>query len=248
MSATPQSATPQVNLVPPVAQPLKPPADIGSGTRSGVGSRTVNLSETDVSLGTRADGEPMLLLPIRIETRFADQPSGPQLWVRIFPDQIAIDSHDESLTTNEWAFAQAYWQSMSPLLPGDTAGQQTAWTALGAAFGAQRAAYVAVATAPDGFETWLAAAGTSTAAASTPLGTALTLKTSPPGALRMASWNQPARARALPTIWFVALTSGANTQFIEVTRPAGDLVVPRPRRDGTIRRPRRSYRCDGLAL
>lgn len=227
------SAKPQIKPTPIVPTPVKPPVGLGAST--GVSSKEVNLTEADVPLGLVNDGRPMLLLPVRIETRFADLPSGPQLWVRIYPDQIAIDSHDPSLTADEWTLAHAYWQAMSPLLPGDTAGQQAAWAALAAAFGPQRAAYVAVATAPDGFETWLAAAGTSTAAASTPLGTALTILTSPPGALRDASWNQPARARALPTIWFVALTSGTDTEVVQVMRPAEDLVVsPDPGATGAL--------------
>jgi hypothetical protein len=42
---------------------------------------------------------PLLLLPVHIQTRFVDpatnaRQGAPELWVRIFPDQIAVDSHD----------------------------------------------------------------------------------------------------------------------------------------------------------
>ena len=31
---------------------------------------------------------PILFLPFRLETRFGQGPGGPELWVRVYPDQI----------------------------------------------------------------------------------------------------------------------------------------------------------------
>lgn len=43
---------------------------------------------------------PLLMLPINIETRFIDvNERQAELWVRIYPDQIAINSHEPELTT-----------------------------------------------------------------------------------------------------------------------------------------------------
>ena len=52
---------------------------------------------------------PVLLLPVRLETRFIDGANGPELWVRIYPDQIAIDTHEPALTAAEQTAGEAYW-------------------------------------------------------------------------------------------------------------------------------------------
>ena len=44
---------------------------------------------------------PVLLLPVRLETRFL----GNDLWVRIYPDQVCVDSHEPSSTASFW-----YWR------------------------------------------------------------------------------------------------------------------------------------------
>jgi len=42
---------------------------------------------------------PLLLLPVHLETRFVDSPAGlSELWVRIYPDQISINTHEPELT------------------------------------------------------------------------------------------------------------------------------------------------------
>src|SRR5262249_46010800 len=60
----------------------------------------------DVTLSTAI---PIALLPVRLETRFADDASGGVLLkVRIYPDQIHVDAHDPSVTPLEKA-ARADW-------------------------------------------------------------------------------------------------------------------------------------------
>ena len=49
---------------------------------------------------------PILLLPLRVETRF----KGSELLVRVFPDEIAIDTHEEIPTKNEVDAGHAYWR------------------------------------------------------------------------------------------------------------------------------------------
>lgn len=76
---------------------------------------------------------PIALLPIRIETRFETTPTGVDLKVRLYPDQIHIDAHEPELTARERA-AWDTWRVSAKDLP--------AWRALVAAVGAPRAAYV----------------------------------------------------------------------------------------------------------
>ncbi len=55
---------------------------------------------------------PLLMLPVNIETRFMSSGDTNELWVRIYPDQIAINSHEPELTTQEIADGQSYWNTV----------------------------------------------------------------------------------------------------------------------------------------
>lgn len=60
-------------------------------------------------LGRWPSDVPVLLFPLRLETRFKADGSGiPQLWVRVFPDTCLIDSFEETLTDHEIADAQTF--------------------------------------------------------------------------------------------------------------------------------------------
>src|SRR2546426_7299767 len=84
--------------------------------------------------GFRAD-LPMVLVPVRLETRFGEGPQGPELWVRIYPDQIAVDTHEPELTDQESAAGIAYWNTLwasgtkAPDIEND------AWSSLATSFG-----------------------------------------------------------------------------------------------------------------
>ena len=55
---------------------------------------------TDPALSaTLAASHPIVLLPVRVETRYADvRAGGRELLVRIWPDQVHVDAHDPRLT------------------------------------------------------------------------------------------------------------------------------------------------------
>jgi hypothetical protein len=55
--------------------------------------------------GQLAAGVPVLLVPLRLEIRFV----GEELWIRAFPDEIAISSHEPALTALELERGQAFW-------------------------------------------------------------------------------------------------------------------------------------------
>ncbi|REL33838.1 hypothetical protein DYD21_10560 [Rhodohalobacter sp. SW132] len=64
-----------------------------------------------------SDEYPLLLLPVRLETRFkkTNGESGDlqhQLWVRIFPDECSIDTFDETLSESELQQIKNYWISI----------------------------------------------------------------------------------------------------------------------------------------
>jgi hypothetical protein len=96
---------------------------------------------------------PIAFLPVRIETRFGKAAdSSPQLLVRVFPDDIHVDSFEPALTAAETAARTAF-------LANPTA---SSWTAFAAQFGPRRAAWIASPAATSGAKSsdWTTAATT----------------------------------------------------------------------------------------
>lgn len=88
------------------------------------------------------DRDPILLFPLRLETRFKEGVRGqPQLWVRVYPDQCLADTFEASLTEKEIANAQAFWSSVWRA-GGVEAEEQAAWRDLAASHGAGRAGWI----------------------------------------------------------------------------------------------------------
>jgi hypothetical protein len=99
------------------------------------------------------DGTPILLLPLRLETRFKtvqEQPGAAarqELWVRIYPDDCSVDAFDPELSAAEVdsgvRFWREYWRAA-----GVDAEARAAWKSLAGAYGAGRAAWIVKAFAP----------------------------------------------------------------------------------------------------
>ena len=85
---------------------------------------------------------PLLLLPIRLETRFQNN----ELWLRVFPDDVHVTSFEPELTADESSARAAYLTAAAQ--GGQTA--QVAFTALARQYGPQRAAWIASANAQAG--------------------------------------------------------------------------------------------------
>ena len=64
------------------------------------------LSEIDHSEEFELGDQPLLVLPVRLETRFA----GDDLQIRIYPTQLHVDDHRPRLTEREVALGVAYWE------------------------------------------------------------------------------------------------------------------------------------------
>lgn len=88
---------------------------------------------------------PLLLLPVRIETRF--NAAGNALRIRIYPDEIHVDRLDRGLSDSEVAAGQLYWMQ----LWGNSADLvvAAAWKTLVGVVGTARAHWVARAMTPD---------------------------------------------------------------------------------------------------
>jgi hypothetical protein len=96
------------------------------------------------------DSLPCLLFPMRMETRFMSGPEGAgrELWVRIYPDDIAVHTHEKALTRDEADAGLEYWtiRATAALIDDETERERIekgAWRALAHAFGGTRAAWIA---------------------------------------------------------------------------------------------------------
>jgi hypothetical protein len=157
---------------------------------------------------------PLALLPVRLETRFAD-PGTDVLHVRIFPDDVHVDGHDPVLTDAEAALGSAMWAApVDMLVAGETppaqvpapegaTGRHAQWSAMVGLLGGPRAAWVAHATRPG---------------ASAP-------------ATKAQAYTTPPVARALPDSWLArAYSGGAVIGQAWSTPVAADLALgPDPR-------------------
>src|SRR6185436_19470500 len=85
------------------------------------------------------DQYPILLMPLRIETRWRVQER--QLWVRIYPDDAAVDSFEPTLSDVEVASGQRFWAGMWAA-GGVEDQQRAAWRGLVTSHGVGRAAWI----------------------------------------------------------------------------------------------------------
>jgi len=98
------------------------------------------------------DNIPFLLFPLRIETRFMLGGRQPELWLRIYPDDIAIHTHEKLLTSKELTGGITYWKA---IFDAEKTGadnkedmKKAAWEALVQSFRPQRSAWIALQTKP----------------------------------------------------------------------------------------------------
>ena len=96
------------------------------------------------------DSIPIMLFPLRLETRFktldaggADGAAGPaqQLWVRIYPDECLVDTFEETLSQTELLSASIFWREYFHAA-GDEVAERAAWRALVASHGSGRATWI----------------------------------------------------------------------------------------------------------
>lgn len=161
-----------------------------AGTRDQIRSALATITPGQLVAGLDAR-VPLALLPVRLETRFAD-PGSDVLHVRIFPDDAHVDGHDPELTAAEAALGAALWAAPADLLaagegppapapPADLAdGRRAQWASLVRLLGGPRAAWVARATRPGATPT-----------------------------VKPAAYVRPPTARALPDRWLVRAYAGA---------------------------------------
>ena len=148
---------------------------------------------------------PLVLFPVRLETRFFTLADGStELRIRVYPDQIHCDSHEPDLTADEQTWGQHYWQQ-DWLAGNDTTARMAAWQQLADRFRAARAAWIVRVLQPTN--------ATQRPTAPTPDGQGRTVQPQFP-AIALASspdaWRSAPKARLLPDRWIAIAHSGGQ--------------------------------------
>jgi len=108
---------------------------------------TARLLGTDRLSGTVATIHPLLLFPVRVETRFVARRAGPgtDLLLRVYPDDIHLDSHEPALTEEEERRGKEFWAHVTAASGGPDRQEhiRQGWQRLTEQFGTTRAAWIA---------------------------------------------------------------------------------------------------------
>jgi hypothetical protein len=167
------------------------------------------------------DGLPFLLTPVRIETRFISVGRGSELWVRIYPDDIAVHTHEELLTDQEVTAGETYWKAL--FKAGKNGGEQkedqkkTAWANLASVFGPQRSTWIAKQTMPLNWTSDLSGIGDESQ-----------LQFPPHDLTKTHAWSRAPRTRVLPDKFVVMLYQDETLVHEEIGRVIPDELTVGP--------------------
>ncbi len=155
---------------------------------------------------------PVLLLPLRLEARFIDLPDSKQeLWVRIYPDDIAVQQHEYLLSEKEFEAGKNYWMSFfeaEKTATDQENGKASAWIQFRNSFGANRSVWIAKQSLPTN---WAGRGG---------LSKKEDLKFPVISIFKSAEWTAPPSTQVLPDKFVVSLFNGN----IKVLEQEGNLV------------------------
>ena len=139
---------------------------------------------------------PVVLLPVRLETRFFPQADGSsELRVRVYPDKVHMDTHEPGLTTDELTWGQHFWEQ-TWRAGNDQERGKAAWRQLADRFDPPRAAWVAHALKPLNPGDRPA----NPVAADQPLPKPVRF---PSPATKAEAWTRAPETRVLPNLWVV---------------------------------------------
>ena len=86
---------------------------------------------------------PLILLPVRVETRFFQSLAGSySIKVRVYPDTIHVDTHEAGVTSGEAEWGRHYWRTVWRAST-DVERRRAAWRQLAERYEPQRASWIA---------------------------------------------------------------------------------------------------------
>jgi hypothetical protein len=95
------------------------------------------------------DDVPVLLLPVRLEAVYQLTAGATQLLLRVYPDDVHVDAHEDGLTDTELASGRRYWDRVGSAAPAArAAAEREAWAEVLSRLGPARGAWTVEATRP----------------------------------------------------------------------------------------------------
>lgn len=170
-----------------------------------------------------APDRPIALLPVRLETRFATTAGKPELLLRIYPDDIHVDTHEPGLTADESQWGRHFWAETWRTGSADSeaaaARRNQIWEQIAQRFGADRATWIVLALKPTN--------PGDRPAQPVPDGQPLPrAPVHPTPASRGDSWTRAPEARCLPDRWIALGYRGGERVMLEAGAPiAARLAV-----------------------
>lgn len=104
--------------------------------------RLARETATAALLGKLPTELPIVLLPVRLETRFSLGPNGPELLLRMYTDAHGVNTHEPGLTEEEESWGRHFWAQTAAAGTSE-AQKRLAWQQLAERFGPERAAWIA---------------------------------------------------------------------------------------------------------
>jgi hypothetical protein len=98
-----------------------------------------NLVTPAVDVQRLLPSQAIVMFPARLETRFGTTPTA-SLRVRVYPDELSLDTHEGALTLEEKEAGHSYYEGRQVT---DMVEERKRWQKLAGRFGAPRAAYIA---------------------------------------------------------------------------------------------------------
>jgi len=147
-------------------------------------------------------GLPLVLLPVRIETAYLQTAAGMDLVVRVYPDDIHVDTHEPELTAGELVAGTAYWQAVWGAGPNE-ARLNAAWSSTLAQLKPERAAWAIRALTP----------AVARPVIETPVDQPQPQPPLAAAGSRPGTFNRPARTALLPDYWRVIGLKADNTEL-----------------------------------
>jgi hypothetical protein len=163
---------------------------------------------------------PIVLLPVRLETRYVPSAAGFDFCLRIYPDDLHIDTHEPELLETELRHGRHFWEEVWRAGPDETR-RKAAWAQLAQRFDPSRAAWIARATRPANPQ------DRPTAAIAPDQRLPVTPQFPQP-VLHQESWTRAPVVRTLPDRWCAFGYRGGQRVLITFGEPILDELAAGP--------------------
>jgi hypothetical protein len=169
--------------------------------------------------------QPIALLPVRLETRFVTTAGKPELLIRVYPDDIHVDSHEPELTADESEWGRHFWAETWRTGAADTdaavARRNQIWDQIAKRYGRGRATWIVLTLRPTNPD--------DRPIDPVPEGTPLPAPPShPERPARGDSWTRAPRARMLPDRWIALGYRGGQRVMLDAGVPIASALAVGP--------------------